>query len=295
MERRRPDPQHIILTNARLFEISPETLLGPSRVPSVVAARGEVQTQLRERGFTFKEIGELTGGRHHTTVMHNVRRVLASREPLFVDQGVMLDQAQSYLQEQFPGARLGNGSSESAVPKHALIRHLVIDLGVTPNTVSRILNIPPSSIGAALRKDPEVFNQQVLKWKKGEQSRLRREERRKQKEQKEAKARKRDLFVAKAFEVVAAHYSLNSSDEMLSRTRTKRLVHPRQTFMYILFQHTDLSLTEIANKLGRKDHTVTLNAIRAVERVLEDNYDDLGERIEGLVEEINTQVDDLLK
>ena len=190
-------------------------------------------------------------------------------------------QAQGYLQDKFPGVKLDDsGKTGSAVPRQALIRHLVIDFGLSSDSVSRILNMHTLTIRAALKKEPDFFEQQVLKWKKREQQELQRT--------------KRDLFVKKAIEVVAAHYLLDSSDDMFSRTRTKRLNHPRQTLMYILFKETDLNLKEIARILGRSDHTITLNAIARVEKALEDD-EDLGERIKALVGEIKSQVESSLK
>ncbi len=49
------DPQHIILTNARLAGVDPEVILGRSRESSVVTVRGEIQAQLREKVLVLQK------------------------------------------------------------------------------------------------------------------------------------------------------------------------------------------------------------------------------------------------
>lgn len=50
----------------------------PSRVKTIVAARREVAIRLRERGWSYPEIGHYLGGRDHTTIMGLVKTRLAA-------------------------------------------------------------------------------------------------------------------------------------------------------------------------------------------------------------------------
>ncbi len=57
-------------------------------------------------------------------------------------------------------------------------------------------------------------------------------------------------------------------DELKSTTRARRIAWPRQEAMLRLRDETAMSLPQIAEKLGLKDHTTVLHGIRAAsERV----------------------------
>lgn len=81
--KRRPDAVHILQTNALLNGLTPEVVVGRGRTPLVAAVRHEVAAQLREGGYPYREIGQILGGRDHSTVMHSVRRALATRKEVF--------------------------------------------------------------------------------------------------------------------------------------------------------------------------------------------------------------------
>lgn len=66
--------------------LSPAVMIGPSRLPSVVAARDCAARRLRIEGFMLKEIGLLLGGRDHSTIVHALRR--PSVEPWVVPDAV---------------------------------------------------------------------------------------------------------------------------------------------------------------------------------------------------------------
>ena len=56
--------------------------------------------------------------------------------------------------------------------------------------------------------------------------------------------------------------------EILTRTRKRRIAHARQEAMWELRQRTRLSLPQIAERLNLKDHTTVLWGVRAHERRL---------------------------
>lgn len=55
--------------------IAPEDLVGPSRRRDLVDARSEAAVRLAsETDLRLWQIGEVLGGRHHTSVIHLIRR-----------------------------------------------------------------------------------------------------------------------------------------------------------------------------------------------------------------------------
>ena len=66
----------IIRSACEFFNIKPTQLKGPKREASLVKARQITMYLLKkELGMTFVEIGNLLGGRDHTTVMHGVEKM----------------------------------------------------------------------------------------------------------------------------------------------------------------------------------------------------------------------------
>ncbi len=51
-------------------------------------------------------------------------------------------------------------------------------------------------------------------------------------------------------------------DEMLTTSRERRFVRARQEAMWEIRQRTHLSLPQIAQRFGHKDHTSVLHAVR---------------------------------
>lgn len=60
-----------------------------------------------------------------------------------------------------------------------------------------------------------------------------------------------------------AHFDL-TSDELLSRSRTERIVWPRQAAMYLTKELTEYSLPVIGRAFGGRDHTTVMHACRRV-------------------------------
>ncbi|MBN2676172.1 MAG: chromosomal replication initiator protein DnaA [Alphaproteobacteria bacterium] len=54
--------------------------------------------------------------------------------------------------------------------------------------------------------------------------------------------------------------------EIMSKQRTHRIVYARRLVIYLATRLTDLSCSEIARRLGGKDHTTILYAVRAIEK-----------------------------
>jgi chromosomal replication initiator protein len=73
---------------------------------------------------------------------------------------------------------------------------------------------------------------------------------------------------SQVIETVAKYYSI-SVPEMVSPSRNKELVQPRQVAMYLIRQETDASLPEIGGLLGGRDHTTILHGVERVKDRLE--------------------------
>lgn len=73
---------------------------------------------------------------------------------------------------------------------------------------------------------------------------------------------------SQVIETVAKYYSI-SVPEMVSPSRNRELVQPRQVAMYLIRQETDASLPEIGGLLGGRDHTTILHGVDRVKDRLE--------------------------
>ncbi|NLA08396.1 MAG: chromosomal replication initiator protein DnaA [Parcubacteria group bacterium] len=70
---------------------------------------------------------------------------------------------------------------------------------------------------------------------------------------------------------VGEFYSI-SEKELLSHSRKKELVKPRQIVMYFLREYLKYSLPTIARKMGNRDHTTVLHAYNKISQELTKNY-----------------------
>jgi len=90
------------------------------------------------------------------------------------------------------------------------------------------------------------------------------------------------ISVEKVQKSVASFYKISLS-ELRAKKRTKNIVLPRQVAMYLSRQLTNMSLPEIGNAFGGKDHTTVLHSCKKIERgIAEDNGDGLKEAVEEL-------------
>lgn len=69
---------------------------------------------------------------------------------------------------------------------------------------------------------------------------------------------------------VCSYYTIKLKD-LRGRRRLKEFVRPRQVAMYLLRDLTDTSLTEIAELLGRSDHTTVLHGVGQIKKMIQKN------------------------
>ncbi len=77
----------------------------------------------------------------------------------------------------------------------------------------------------------------------------------------------RTLSLSNIQRVVAEYFQLRLSD-LLSKRRTRNLARPRQIAMALAKELTDLSLPEIGDGFGGRDHTTVLHACRQVRELV---------------------------
>ncbi len=77
-----------------------------------------------------------------------------------------------------------------------------------------------------------------------------------------------------------------SLEELRSNSRRREISWARQVGMYLMRQHTDLSLPRIGEAFGGKDHTTVMYSCEKVAQ-LRDNDPDIGNLIRQLSDEIN--------
>lgn len=80
--------------------------------------------------------------------------------------------------------------------------------------------------------------------------------------------RRAHITPSQVIETVAKFYNISVAD-MVSPSRNKELVQPRQIAMYLIRQETDASLPEIGNLLGGRDHTTILHGVERIKNRLE--------------------------
>jgi chromosomal replication initiator protein len=76
----------------------------------------------------------------------------------------------------------------------------------------------------------------------------------------------RRVTVEEIKKVVAGYYSIRIQD-MDSPRRTRNLVRPRQTAMYLAKTLTPRSYPEIGRRFGDRDHTTVMHAVRQIEKL----------------------------
>lgn len=80
--------------------------------------------------------------------------------------------------------------------------------------------------------------------------------------------RRAHITPSQVVETVAKFYNI-SVPEMVSASRNKELVQPRQIAMYLIRQETDASLPEIGGLLGGRDHTTIIHGVERIKDRLE--------------------------
>ena len=72
-----------------------------------------------------------------------------------------------------------------------------------------------------------------------------------------------------------------SKNEMLSSRRSRYLVRPRQTAIYLSKILTSKSLPEIGRSFSNRDHTTVIHSVKTIERLKQED------------KELNTNIDNL--
>ncbi len=96
-----------------------------------------------------------------------------------------------------------------------------------------------------------------------------------------------EITVERIQKVVCEHFKIKLSD-LKSKRRSRNIVLPRQTAMYLARKFTQSSLPELGEAFGGKDHTSVLHSIRKVERMLDSN-EELRKTVKKLEEVIEGQ------
>ncbi len=94
-----------------------------------------------------------------------------------------------------------------------------------------------------------------------------------------------EVTVERIQKVVCDHFGIRLMD-LKSKKRSRGIVLPRQVAMYLSRKLTHLSLPELGEAFGGKDHTSVLHSVRKVEKLLENDEQmrELVEKLEELLE-----------
>ena len=75
---------------------------------------------------------------------------------------------------------------------------------------------------------------------------------------------KQEITVDYIVDTVAEHFHIQSSD-ILGKNKSSRITLPRQIVMYLCRYTMDISLQDIAYRLGKKDHTTIMHGVAKIE------------------------------
>ena len=77
----------------------------------------------------------------------------------------------------------------------------------------------------------------------------------------------REITVSLIVDTVAEHFKLRKED-LLSSKRSNKIVFPRQIAMYLCRYNLDLSLAEIGEEMGGRDHSTVFHGVNKIEEQL---------------------------
>lgn len=86
-------------------------------------------------------------------------------------------------------------------------------------------------------------------------------------------------------DLVSEHYGI-TTQEIISSNKSRNIAFPRQICMYLCRKYTELSLADIGNILGKRDHTTILHGVDKVENTLKEDQS-LKNTIDLLVKKLN--------
>ncbi|MBC7105510.1 MAG: chromosomal replication initiator protein DnaA, partial [Firmicutes bacterium] len=96
--------------------------------------------------------------------------------------------------------------------------------------------------------------------------------------------RPRQISVSLIQQVVADHYGLQP-DDLRAKKRTRAVAFPRQVAMYLARELTELSLPQIGEEFGGRDHTTVLHACHKIAQEREAN-----EELNAVLEELKRRL-----
>ena len=70
--------------------------------------------------------------------------------------------------------------------------------------------------------------------------------------------------------VVADHFSV-SIEDIVSKKRNKEIALPRQVYMYLCRELTDVSLDSIGSNVGGRDHTTVMHGVDKIKEDINNN------------------------
>jgi len=95
---------------------------------------------------------------------------------------------------------------------------------------------------------------------------------------------RRHLHASDAVEAVARRYGVTTID-IYARRRQAKIVRPRWIAMYVAKATTGLSLKQIGQRFGGRDHTSVINALEKIE-ALRTSDPELSSEIDALISEL---------
>ena len=98
---------------------------------------------------------------------------------------------------------------------------------------------------------------------------------------------KKNVTVESITDIVAEHFGITASD-ILSSKKSRNIAHPRQICMYLCRELTDVSLKDIGQKLGKRDHSTILHGCNKIAEDLKEDTS-LQSVIDILKKKINPQ------
>jgi len=96
-------------------------------------------------------------------------------------------------------------------------------------------------------------------------------------------------ITAKELIVVVSEYYDVPREDILGKSREKRLAHPRQVIMYLLREDLKTSFPAIGEELGGRDHTTAMHAYNKIKKAL-DTDENLKRDVDLLRQKINQKV-----
>ncbi|MCI8342634.1 MAG: chromosomal replication initiator protein DnaA [Firmicutes bacterium] len=97
--------------------------------------------------------------------------------------------------------------------------------------------------------------------------------------------KQKQITASSIIDVISSYYNISSSDVRGSK-KPKNIAYPRQIAMYLCRKMLDISLKEVGDEFGGRDHTTVLHAEKKIESDLQKNDSELKKDIEELKKRI---------